>query len=153
MASKVIEICEEKICPIIEQLGYQVIEVEYAKKVDGMNLSFYIDNQNGITIDDCEKVTKAIEGPLDEINPTNDVSYILNVCSPGLDRPIKNYNDFLRNKDKKVEITLYVQKNGKKKFEGLLKNFDDNIVEILCDDNLLTFERKQVALISPVIEF
>lgn len=153
MASKVVEICEQKIVPLINELGYEVVEVEYAKKVDGMNLTFYIDKPEGIKIEDCEKVNNAITDPLDEINPTADASYILNVSSVGLDRPIKNYKDFLRNKDKKVEVTLYSAKNGKKKYQGLLKDFNDNKVEILTDEQVINFERKEVAVISPVIEF
>ena len=58
MASKVKSICEEKVVPLIEELGYEVVEVEYAKKSDGMNLTFYIDKENGVQIDDCEKVSK-----------------------------------------------------------------------------------------------
>lgn len=153
MASKVVEICEEKICPIIAELGYEIVEVEYVKKSDGMNLSFYIDHSNGISIDDCEKVSRAISDPLDEVNPTNDEQYILNVCSPGLDRPIKNYKDFLRNKDKLVDVSLYSKVNGQKKYQGILKNYTDTIVEIEVKNELIAFELKDVAQISPVIEF
>lgn len=153
MASKVVEICNLKICPVIENLGYEVVEVEYAKKVDGMNLTFYIDSPNGIQIEDCEKVNNAIEGILDEINPTNDASYILNVSSPGLDRPIKNQKDFLRNKNKLVEVTLYKQKDGNKKFIGKLTNFTDDEVTIDIDNKPLVFNKKEVALVCPVIEF
>ncbi len=153
MAGKVAQICEEKINPIIEKMGYEVVEVEYVKKVDGMNLTFYIDNDNGITIEDCEKVNDIIEPLLDEINPTNDATYILNVSSPGLDRPIKSQRDFLRNKDKLVEITLYSSQNGKKKYKGLLKKFDDEFVEIEDNNIMIQFEKKNVAQVSPVIEF
>ena len=153
MASKVVEICEQKINPIIESLGYEVVEVEYAKKVDGMNLTFYIDNPNGIQIEDCEKVNNAITDVLDEINVTNDAPYILNVSSPGLDRPIKTYNDFLRNKDKLVELTLYKQKNGQKKFCGNLTDFSDANVVLKVDGKDLVFEKAEVANICPVIEF
>ncbi len=153
MASKVVEICEQKINPIIESLGYEVVEVEYAKKVDGMNLTFYIDSSNGIQIDDCEKVNNAITDLLDEINITNDEPYILNVSSPGLDRPIKNQRDFIKNKGKKVEITLYKQKNGAKRFVGELIDFSETEVTIFDGKQNLTFDRKEVAQISPVIEF
>ena len=153
MAGKVVEICEQKICPIISELGYEVVDVEYVKKSDGMNLSFYIDHDNGISIDDCEKVSRAISDLLDEINPTNDEQYILNVCSPGLDRPIKNQKDFLRNKDKLVEVSLYSKINGQKKYQGILKNYTQTIVEIEYKNELISFELKDVAQISPVIEF
>ena len=81
--AKVLDIVEEKINPIIEKLGYEVVEVEYGKKVDGMNMTFYIDKKGGITLDDCEIVHKAIDAPLDEINPTGDEKYILNISSCG----------------------------------------------------------------------
>jgi ribosome maturation factor RimP len=118
-----------------------------------MNLTFYIDNENGILIEDCEKVNNAITDVLDEINITNDVPYILNVSSPGLDRPIKNYKDFLKNKDKMVELTLYKQKNGQKKYCGKLVDFSDANVVLNIDGNDLVFERAEVANICPVIEF
>ena len=153
MASKVVQICEQKINPIITELGYEVVEVEYAKMSNGMNLTFFIDSPNGITIDDCEKVNDAITDVLDEINPTNDESYTLNVSSPGLDRPIKNYNDFLRNKGKLVEISLYTQVDKKKNYQGLLEDFTDEIVCLIIDNKPKTFERKNVSKISPVIEF
>lgn len=153
MASKVVELCEEKVCPIIEDLGYEVVEVEYAKKVDGMNLTFYIDNPKGIQIEDCEKVNNAISDLLDEINPTKDAPYILNISSPGLDRPIKNYKDFLRNKNKLVEVTLYKQKNGIKKFTGKLIEYTEQNIIIEIEDKQVSFDKKEVANISPVIEF
>ena len=153
MAGKVETICKEKICPIIEELGYEVIEVEYAKKVDGMNLSFYIDGPNGILIEDCEKVHRAIEDILDEVNPTDDASYILNVCSPGIDRPIKNQKDFERNKNKEVEVKLFAPIDGKKVYQGRLTEFNNEIVTILCNNNPISFNRTKVAQITPVIEF
>lgn len=153
MASKVVQICEQKINPIITELGYEVVEVEYAKMSNGMNLTFFIDSPNGITIDDCEKVNDAITDVLDEINPTNDESYTLNVSSPGLDRPIKNYNDFLRNKGKLVEISLYTQVDKKKNYQGLLEDFTDENVCLIIDNKPKNFERKNVSKISPVIEF
>lgn len=155
MASKVVERCNTHIVPIIEKLGYDVLEVEYAKKVDGMNLTFYIDKMpNGITLEDCEKVNNAITDVLDEINVTDDAHYILNVSSAGLDRPIKNQKDFIRNKGKKVEIKLYKPIDNKKSFVGNLENFDDKYYTIITENGeKLVFEKEKVAICSPVIEF
>ena len=154
MASKVIEKCNEHIVPIIENLGYDVLEVGYAKKVDGMNLTFYIDKPEGISIDDCEIVNNAIYDVLDEVNVSDDAPYILNVSSAGLDRPIKTIKDFIRNKGKQVEIKLYVPINKQKLFVGELINFDEKQYTIkTSNEELLTFEVSKVALCSPVIEF
>ena len=154
MASKVIDKCNQSIVPIIEKLGYDVLEVEYAKKVDGMNLTFYIDKKEGITLDDCEKVNNAITDVLDEINVSDDAPYILNVSSAGLDRPIKNHKDFLRNKGKQVEIKLYVPENNQKVFVGELVDFNDDGYTIMSAQNAqIFFEKSKVAICSPVIEF
>ncbi len=153
MASKVELLCEENIKPIIEKLGYDVIEIEYAKKVDGMNLTFVIDNENGINLEDCEKVHKIIDEKLDELNPTNDVPYILNVSSVGIDRPIKNYKDFLRNKGKQVELKLFTPFEGKKSYIGELKNFTDSDIVIVVDSEEKVFSKEKVAQVIPVIKF
>ena len=154
MASKAIEKCNKSVVPVIEKMGYDVLEVEYAKKVDGMNLTFYIDKPEGITLDDCEKVNNAITDLLDEINVSDDAPYILNVSSAGLDRPIKNQKDFNRNKGKQVEIKLYVPYNKQKLYNGALIGFDEKGYTIKNDKGEeLFFEKDKVALCSPVIEF
>lgn len=153
MAGKVKAICEEKIVPVIENMGYEVIEVAYAKQADGMNLTFYIDADSPITIDDCEKVTKVIDPLLDEINPTEDKPYILNVSSPGLDRPLKSERDFLRNIENEVDVTLFSKLDGKKVYSGVLKSFDQNSVTIFDGKENRSFERKLIAHIVPVIKF
>ena len=153
MAGKVKTICEEKIAPVIEELGYEVVEIEYAKKSDGMNLTFFIDNENGIVIDDCEKVSRAINDLLDEVNPTDDQPYILSVSSPGLDRPIKTDRDFKRNVGKQIEVTLFAKVNGKKKFEGELVSYNENEFTIKAKGEEISFTKQQVAHIVPVIKF
>lgn len=153
LASKVKTICEEKISPVIEDLGYDVIEVEYAKKSDGMNLTFYIDNEEGIKIEDCEKVTKAINDLLDELNPTDDQPYILNVSSPGIDRPLKNERDFKRNEGKMISITLFAKIDGKKVFDGKLTEYNESHVTIDSKGKTLSFEKEKIAHIVPVIDF
>lgn len=153
MASKAIEKCNQSIVPVIEKLGYDVLEVEYAKKVDGMNLTFFIDKPEGITLDDCEKVNNAITDLLDEINVSDDAPYILNVSSAGLDRPIKNQKDFNRNKGKIVEIKLYVPINNQKMYEGILIDFNENGYTIKNNKGEeLFFEKDKVAICSPKIE-
>ena len=153
MAGKVKSICEEKVAPVIEELGYEVVEVEYAKKIDGMNLTFFIDNEKGIQVEDCEKVSKAIDGLLEELNPTDDQPYILNVSSPGIDRPLKTERDFARNIGKEIEITLFSKLDGKKKFVGVLQNYDEKSITIENAGKTTTLEKDKIAHIVPVIKF
>lgn len=153
MASKVKDICTEKFTPIIEQLGYELIEVFYGKQVDGMNLIFYIDSPKGITIDDCEKVHRHIDPILDELDPTENKPYILSVSSLGIDRPLKTDRDFERNMGNEIEITLFAKQDGKKIFKGFLKSFTKDLVTIENDKDQKTFERNKIAHIAPVIKF
>lgn len=153
MASKVKTICEESISPIIEQMGYAVVEVEYVKKNDGMNLTFFIDKDEGIQIEDCEKVSKAIDGVLEDLNPTDDQPYILNVSSPGIDRPIKTDRELARNLQKEISITLFAKQDGKKKFEGVLVDYNNEAITINNKNGNFTFKREQIAHIVPVIKF
>lgn len=154
MAGKVKTLCEEKINPIIEQMGYDVIEVEYAKKTDGMNLTFYIDSDKGVELNDCEKVSKTIDPILDELNPTDDQTYSLVVSSPGIDRPLKTERDFKRNLGKQISITLFSKIDGKKKFDGELKNYSESeitITNVKGED--ITLQREKIAHIVPIIKF
>ena len=151
--SKVKDICEKDLTPIIEKMGYELLEVSYQKLADGMNLIFTIDADAPITIEDCEKVTKAIDPILDELNPTDDKPYILSVSSPGIDRPIKTERDFKRNMGKEVEITLFKKLDGEKKFVGTLESFSQTQVTILQKDKPLTINRELIAHIVPVIKF
>ncbi len=151
--AKVKEICEQALKPVIEQAGYELVEVTYQKEVTGMNLIFTIDSDNGVTIDDCEKVHKLIDPILDELNPTDDKPYILSVSSPGIDRPLKTDRDFKRNEGKEIEITLFQKLEGKKKFVGTLKAYDALAVTIEDGGKTLTFDREKIAHIVPVIKF
>ena len=147
--AKTIDIVKEKICPIISSLGYEVVEVEFKKKVDGLNLTFYIDSSNGITLDDCERVHKAIDGPLDEVNPTGDLNYILNVSSCGLDRPIKTDADLRRNLGREIDFKLYRAVDKKKEFTGKLLDFDEQTITF----DVGKFSRKEIANIVLHLEF
>lgn len=151
--AKVKELCAEKIRPVIEEMGYELVDVEYVKEFDGMNLVFTIDKESGVTVDDCELVSKRIDPMLDELNPTNDESYTLVVSSPGLDRPLSTDRDLTRNLGKEVSVSLFTKVDGKKVFEGTLKSFDETSVTIQTDKQELTFERKKVANIKLVIKF
>ncbi len=151
--AKVKQICEEKLRPIIEEMGYDLVEVDYVKDFDGMNLIFTIDKDEGVTIDDCEIVNKKIDPIIDELNPTDDKPFTLVVSSPGLDRPLKTDRDLKRNLGQEVTITLFSKLDGQKVFEGVLSNFDEKTVTLSLKDGEKTFERNKIAIIKLVIKF
>ncbi len=153
MASKVVLSVFEKIEPIVTELGYELCEVEYVKKQNGMNLTVFIASPEGININDCEKVHRAIDPVLDELDPTAGAPYILNVSSLGLDRPIKTDKDFIRNQGKMVTIKLFMAKEGKKEFVGELVGKNEDIITLTVDGKTIDFNKSEVALCQPYIIF
>ena len=152
--AKVTEQVTQLVTPIAEGFGLEVVEVEYAKKFEGMHLTIFIDKEGGVTIDDCEKLHRAIDEPLDRLDPI-EVQYTLNVSSLGLDRPLKTERDFKRNLNKKISVKLYkADENKNKKYEGVLVAYDDATFTIETDKKQqITFDKKSTAHIEPVIEF
>ena len=151
--SKVSEEVEKFILPIVENLGCELVEVEFAKKYNGDNLTVFIDKKGGVKIEDCEKVHNAIDEPLDELNPTNDKPYTLNVSSVGLDRPIVSDKDYQRNVGEMLEVRLFQAINKKKIFVGQLLEFSDAEVKLLIDENEMVFERKLISKATKYIDF
>ena len=139
--------------PIVEKLGYELVEVKYGKSHGGMEMTLFIYSDNGITLDDCEKVSKAVDEPLDELNPTNDVAYSLNVSSLGLDRPIKSADDARRNIGNKIDVKLFAPKDGKKIWTGVLTEYTQDTFTIKINETSKTFRFDEIAIASPVIEF
>lgn len=137
----------------IKELGFELDEVEYIKEYGSMVLTLYIDSPNGVTLDDCERVSRAVEPVLDENDPIEE-AYYLSVSSIGLDRPIKKDKDFQRNIGNKLQVKLYAPVNKKKGLTGTLKGFDDESFTIAVDKlGDVTIKRKDAALIKLWIDF
>ena len=134
-------------------MGYELIDVEFLKEQTDWVLTLYIDSMNGITIDDCERVSRAVEPILDEADPVVQ-SYFLSVSSPGLDRPLKKDCDFERSIGKELTVKLYAPLDKKKEFTGTLKSFDSEVFTLDCKDGKeRTFLRKDAANVRPYIAF
>ena len=136
----------------VEALGYELCDVDFIKEYGDWVLTLYINKPDGITIDDCELVSRAMDPLLDETDPIEQ-AYFLSVSSLGLDRPLKKDADYNRNLGKRIEIKLFAPKNGKKEFVGELIRFDDNNVIVLLESGELTLERKAIALARPELVF
>lgn len=149
----VVEKTRQALTPVIEKLGYEVVDVEYVKRSDGMNLTVYIDIARGLTIDDCELVHNAVNPIIDELNPTQDKPYIFNISSPGLDRPFKTQRDFERNYGKEVEIKLYAPLRGKKIYEGVLREKTEHTVKITTPSGDESIEANRIAFVRPLVKF
>lgn len=144
---------EELIMPVIEQNQFELVNVEFVKEGSNWYLRLYVDKEGGITIDDCEKVSRAMSDILDREDYIEE-SYILEVSSPGLGRPLKKDKDFVRSIGSEVEIRLYKPVDGQKEYNGILKSFDkDNVVIELEDGMEKSFLRSGIALIRLAFDF
>ncbi len=151
--SKISEDVEKFLSPIVSSLGYEIVDVEFAKKYNGDNLTIFIDKEGGIDINDCEKVHNAINDPLDELNPTNDKPYTLNVSSPGIDRPIVTDRDFKRNLGEMIEVKLFQMIQKKKTYIGTLTDFNENEIMLSYDGKEIKIDRKLISKATKYIDF
>ncbi len=139
--------------PIMEANNFELVDVEYVKEAGTWYLRAYIDKEGGIAIDDCELVSRALSEKLDELDFIED-SYILEVSSPGLGRPLKKDKDFNRNLGNEVEVRLYKAINKQKEFVGILTAFDKDTVIIEQEDGEeIIFNRQEIALIRLALDF
>lgn len=144
---------EELLQPIVEEHNFEVVDVEYVREGGNYFLRAYIDKEGGITIDDCEVVSRALSDKLDEKDFIPD-AYILEVSSPGLGRPLKKDKDFKRSLGEEVEIKLYKPIEKQREFTGILKDFDDEKITISLDEEkTIEFVRKDIALIRLAFDF
>lgn len=138
--------------PIVEAFGFELVDVEYVKEAGNWYLRGYIDKPGGITVNDCEQVSRMFSDKLDEDDFIED-SYIMEISSPGLDRPLKKEKDFIRSMGKKVEIRTYRPIEKQKEFCGVLTAYDSDSVTIDEEGQIRTFNKKEIALIRLAIEF
>lgn len=150
----------ERAKPVIENtlsaLGYELVDIEYKNLYGQKHLIVYVASEHGISLDDCEIVSNALDKPLDDLDPTAGVPYCLDVSSPGLDRPFKTRRDYERNYGESVEIKLYAPLSGTKDklIVGKLVSYDDDSVAIeTVDGKTLSVKNSAAALVRPHIEF
>jgi ribosome maturation factor RimP len=139
--------------PIVTGFGFELVDVEYVKEAGTWYLRAYIDKPGGITVDDCEAVSRKFSDILDEKDYIED-TYIFEVSSPGLGRPLKKDKDFQRNLGEEVEVRTYRAIEKQKEFTGVLQAFDkDSVTIIYEDDTTQTFLRSEIALIRLALDF
>lgn len=144
---------EEIVEKITEPLGFEIVDVEYVKEAGEYYLRVYLDKEGGISLDDCEQVSRKLSEQLDKEDPISE-NYFLEVSSPGLDRPLKKEKDFIRYQGRDVEIKLYKAVDGVKQFEGELVGLtEDKNIKIIIDGNEVEFNKKEVALVRLAIKF
>ena len=144
---------EELLTPIAEVNQVEIYDVEYVKEGCDYYLRAYIDKPGGIAINDCEVVSRELSDLLDQKDFIDD-SYILEVSSPGLGRPLKKERDFARSIGAEVEIRTYRMVEGRKEFTGVLEEYDSESVTVSYEDGTKqNFDRKESALIRLAFDF
>ena len=144
---------EELITPILDRMNFELVDMEYVKEGGTWYLRAYIDKEGGITVNDCEAVAREMNEILDREDFVED-SYVFEVSSQGLGRPLKKEKDYIRSMGKEVEIRTYRAINREKEFYGILSAYDENTVTIKTEDGTeMTFEKSDIALIRLAFDF
>ena len=142
--SKITETVWKLAEPIVEENGCEVWDVEYVREAGTWYLRLYIDNEDGVSISQCEAVSRALDPILDEVDPIPG-SYVFEVSSAGVERVLKRPSDFQRFMGENAEVKLYRAKDGKKEYVGILSSYEDGDVEIETNGETVRFEKSEVA--------
>ncbi len=139
--------------PILTENALELADIEFVKEGPNWYLRVYIDKQGNVTIQDCEMVSRALEKKLDEADFIEQ-AYVLEVSSPGIDRPLKKPEHFQKYAGEVIDIKLYKPFEGKKEYQGQLKSLQDGIITIIQEDGTeIHFEQKQTASVRLAVIF
>ena len=136
--------------PVVKEFDAEIIDAEWNMRESALTL--IIDSKNGVDLDLLEKVHRAVDAPLDELDPTFGSAYTLNCSSPGLDRPFKTEEDFIRHVGEKIEVHLYAATDGKKYYEGELLSFEEGKIKIKTEEGEKEFPFDKTAKVCLLIE-
>lgn len=154
--SKVTKIVEELATPVVDELGLEIVDVEYVKEGKNWFLRLFIDKEEGVDIEECGIVSERLSEKLDEIDPIPH-NYYLEVSSPGAERPLKKPADITKSIGKNVHVKTYEPIDGEKVFEGILKEFDGETVvieiKIKTRKKLVTIPYDKIALARLAVSF
>ena len=143
---------EEILAPILTDAGVEVYDVEYVKEGADWYLRVYIDKPEGVNINDCEVVNRALSAKMDELDFIDD-AYILEVSSPGLGRALKKERHFVKSMGQEVEVKTYKAIGKEKQFVGILKAYEDGAVIIQTDKTEMRFEKADIASVRLTFDF
>lgn len=130
----------------------ELYDVEYLKEGSEYYLRIYIDTKEGVTLEECQKVSRYIGKILDDLDPIQE-NYYLEVSSPGLDRKLTKSSHFEKNIGKKVDVKFYKAYEGKKDYEAILLGFNEGEISIQIEDREIKINQKEIAVIRLAIEF
>ena len=144
---KVTELVSKFAQPVVEAHGCSLWDVEYVREAGRWFLRIFIDKEGGVSISDCETISRALDPLLDEADPIPD-SYVFEVGSAGAERELKRPSDFQQFMGHEVELRLYQPIDGQKSFVGTLEGYEDGNVTIIVGKNTMSFTKSQTALVK-----
>lgn len=150
--SKITDITTALAEPIVAEQGCTLWDVEYVKEAGSFYLRIFIDKEEGISIDDCEAVSRALSDALDEADPIQD-PYTFEVSSAGADRILKTETHFMKYIDSLVDIRLYKAITGSKTHTATLKAYDKGDISVLLGEETVTFTKQDLAQVRLHISF
>ena len=151
--SEIVDRVEKMVTAITDEKGYETVDVEYVKEAGQFYLRVVVDKEGGISLNECEEVSRELSPKLDE-NDFIEENYYLEVSSPGIDRALQRDKEFVKYKGRYVEIKLYKAIDGVKQFEGELVGLDEeNNIVVIINNEEVKFNRKDVAIIRLAIKF
>jgi len=149
MKKPIRETVREAILPTVTELGYRIWDITYAKIGADYHLEITIDKDGGIDIQDCEKVHRAIDPIIDEVDPIEGF-YYLEVSSPGAERELRCEDHIIRSIGERVEIKLFSEKHGAKSHVGVLKGYEDGVLTATVLGEELSFDKADIAKLKTV---
>lgn len=150
MKKSIRETVREAISDTVAELGYDIWDITYQKVGADYHLEITIDSEDGIDIEDCERVHRAIDPILDECDPIEGF-YYLDVSSPGIERELRLDEHIERSIGEKVEAKLFAAKDGKKSFIGILESFSDGVIGIVVGDEKVELNRSEVSKLTTIV--
>ena len=139
--------------PIVTQLGYEIVDIDYKRRDGEMTLRLYIWCVAGVSLDDCEIVHRAIDPVIDELDPSGGAPYVLQVSSPGLDRPIVSERDYERAMNTEIEVSLSGLVERKKKWAGKLIELNSENITLMVNNKKIIINRALIKDCKPYIKF
>ncbi|MCL6558532.1 MAG: ribosome maturation factor RimP [Firmicutes bacterium] len=149
---KIDELVGQLALPVVQEAGLELVDVEFVKEGGRWYLRLFIDKPGGIELDDCQRVSEKIDRLLDERDPIPQ-SYVLEVSSPGLERPLKKPADYERYAGRLAQITTFAPIEGQKKFTGHLKGLREKNVVLEVKDTEVVIPLEQVVSARLALEF
>ncbi len=152
MSDSLLQEIERLVTPILDEMGIELVDVAYFSGTGRHILRIYADRPTGITLDDCAVVSREI-GHLLDVSDLLEQQYVLEVSSPGLDRPLKREKDFFRSVGKRIRIKTTVSLEGRRNFSGILRSVQNGMIKLELEDAVVSIPEKSVKKANLVFDF